>query len=77
MSGACYLTEYAEEHDELFEIGEEIEVYRNADELADKARRLLGDPARRAALRSNARRAALARHAWHHRFEKLFAVLGL
>jgi hypothetical protein len=77
MSGACYLTEYAEEHDDLFEIGEEIEVYRDSAELVDKAKRLLADPERRRQLRDKARRAALARHSWRHRLEKIFQAIGV
>lgn len=77
MSGACYLTEHAEEHDDLFDIGNEIEVYRNSEELVDKAKSLLTDPSRRARLRQKARQAALAKHTWRHRLEKIFAAVGV
>lgn len=77
MSGACFLTEYSEEHDDLFDIGKEIEVYRNCEELVDKAKTLLADPDKRARLRKNARQAAVSRHTWRHRLEKIFEAVGV
>ncbi len=77
MAGACFLTEYCEEHDELFDIGKEIEVYRDGEELVEKAQALLADHDRRARLRTNARKAAVAHHTWRHRLEKVFEEVGV
>ena len=77
MLGACYLTEYCSDLDELYDIGNEIAVYRNADELVTEGRRLLRDEAARRKLRNLGRKAALSRHTWEHRFRVLFQTLGL
>jgi hypothetical protein len=77
MMGACYLTEYCEDLDDLYEVGREIAVYRNAEELVGEARRLLEDGAARARMRRLGHAAALARHTWERRFEVLFRTLGL
>jgi hypothetical protein len=62
MLGACYLTEWTPDLDRLYEIGEEVEVYRTPEELTDKARDLLADPGHRRALRRQGQRRALAQH---------------
>ena len=36
MLGACYLTEWVPGLAQLYELGREIEVYRDVEELADK-----------------------------------------
>lgn len=75
--GACYLTEWCRELDDLYDVGVEIEAYRSRDELVAKAEALLGDAARRRGLRSAGREAVLSRHTWRHRFEVLFRDLGI
>lgn len=75
--GACYLTEWCAELDGLFDTRNEIETYRDVEELAAKSEALLTDPARRQQLRFAGRRAVLARHTWGHRFTALFRELGL
>jgi spore maturation protein CgeB len=75
--GACYLTEWCPELGHLYDLGTEIETYRDAEELVDKARVLLSDAPRRERLRSAGRRAVLGRHTWAHRFRALFAELNI
>ncbi len=77
MMGACYLTEYCADVEQLYEVGEEIAVYRDSEELSAEADRLLRDPVARAGLRRKGQQAALSRHTWKHRFEDLFAEIGL
>ena len=77
MMGACYLTEYCAELEDLFEIGTEIAVYRTVEDLVEQARRLLADPVARGDLRRRGRSAALARHTWERRIRSLLGVLGL
>lgn len=77
MMGACYLTEYCEELEDLYDIREEIAVYRSAQELVDQTRRLVRDKAARQDLRHRGHQAAVARHTWERRFERLFDELGL
>jgi hypothetical protein len=77
MMGACYLTEYCEDVVELYEIGKEVAVYRTAEEMVSESKRLLKDQDARRSLRALGRKAALSRHTWQHRFEKLFRALRL
>lgn len=77
MSGACYLTQATSESADLFDVGREIECYSTAAELVDRGRELLSSPAKRKEMRIAARKRALGEHTWQHRFEALFARLGL
>ena len=62
MLGACYLTEWTEGLEQLYELGTEIETYRTAEELAEKIRALKADPAKRTRLRRLGQQKALAEH---------------
>lgn len=62
MLGACYLTEWAPELESLYELGQEIEVYRDETELVEKASELLSDLGRRLALRHAALKRVHADH---------------
>jgi hypothetical protein len=62
MTGACYLTEWTEGLDQLYHLGSEIETYRDAGELAEKARVLADDPPRRERLRAAGQQRALNDH---------------
>ena len=77
MMGACYLTEYCEDLDNMYEIGKEIAVYRSAEELVSEAHRLLEDEQARRKLRRLGQRAALSRHTMERRFEVSFRTLEL
>jgi hypothetical protein len=77
MMGACYLTEYCDDVAELYDIGREVAVYRTPEELISEATRLLEDKDARKSLRELGHKAAVSRHTWAHRFERLFAALGL
>lgn len=77
MMGACYLTETCPDVEYLYDVGTEVAVYQDAEQLSEEANRLLEDCVTRANLRRRGREAALARHTWRHRFESLFQTLGL
>lgn len=77
MLGACYLTEWAEGLDALYEGGVEIETYRDAAELVEKARALQADPSRRARLRTAGQRRALSDHSIARTLERIATRLGL
>jgi hypothetical protein len=77
MLGACYLTEMAPGIEELYDIGSEIETYRDAGELMEKAQRLQADPAKRLAIRREGQRRALADHTIEKRLNLLVAKLGI
>ncbi len=77
MSGALYLTEYSDGLEEMYEIGQEIAVFRSAQELADKSRFFLWHPAEAERMRRAGRERALRQHTWRQRFETLFRQVGL
>ncbi len=56
-----------------FADGREIVLFRSPDELRVRARELLADPARRAALAAAARQRALAEHTWGHRLTEMLS----
>lgn len=60
MLGACYLTEWTEGVERLYELGAEIETYRTPEEMAAKLAELSGDSQRRGAMRERAQRRALS-----------------
>jgi len=62
MIGACYLTEWTEGLDLLYDLGIEIETYRDVTELVEKSKGLVNDAPRRARLRAAGQRRALAEH---------------
>lgn len=77
MSRTCYLTGHTDEITEFYDVGREIETYRTTDELADKTRFYLANPAAAERLREAGYRRALANHTWVNRFTELFAKANL
>lgn len=77
MAGAAYLTELAPGLGELYEIGREIEVYRDAGELADKVASLEQDEPRRRMLRVLGQRRALGDHGIAQTIAKIARRLGI
>jgi hypothetical protein len=76
MLGACYLTEWAPGLAQLYEFGREIEVYRDAEELADKIKMLARDATRRHVLRAAGQRRALSDHCIARTLERIAERLG-
>ncbi len=77
MLGACYLTEWAPELESLYEVGKQIEVYRDETELVEKATELLSNPARRLELRHAALKRAHADHGVGSTMKRVARHLGL
>jgi hypothetical protein len=77
MLGACYLTEWTEGLDSLFQLGEEIETYRTAEELALKLAELRKAPTRRLSLRRRGQLRALNEHSVRRSIERISQRLGL
>ena len=59
MMGACYLTEWTEGLDQLYQVGTEVESYRTAEEMVAKIDWLKRDQAKRQNLRQLGQRRAL------------------
>jgi Glycosyl transferases group 1 len=62
MLGACYLTEYTEGLENLYNIGNEIEVYKNSDDFIEKVKELQGDSSKRKRLKIKGQKRALNDH---------------
>ena len=77
MSRSCYLTGHSDEIAECYEIGREIDTYRDAGELVDKTRFYLSHPDAAERLRAAGHQRAARDHTWVRRFETLFARTGL
>lgn len=75
--GGVLLSEVADELDSCYRLGEEIEAFASVDELIDKARRLLADDSRRAALASAGLARTRGEHTWAHRLGEVFARAGV
>ena len=77
MMGACYLTEWTPELEQIYEPGREIETYRSAAELVEKLRVLEMDPERRRRLRRGGQRRALADHTVGRTLDAIGESLGV
>jgi len=76
MLGACYLTEWTEGLDDLYELGTEIETYKTAEEMVDKIKYLQAEPDKRKKLRFSGQRRALSDHTVAKSLSKIFKSLG-
>ncbi|MFA6087627.1 glycosyltransferase [Mucilaginibacter sp.] len=77
MLGACYLTEWTEGIEDLYDTQNEIAVYRTGQELADQINSLQNDPERRRALRRNGQEKALRMHSIPRSLNSITKALGL
>jgi len=77
MLGACYLTEWTEGLEYLYDLGHEIECYRSAEELRDKLAALAAEPEHRRELRRRGQQRALRDHSVPASLRKLASALGL
>lgn len=77
MMGACYLTEWAEDLEHLYEVGKEIEIYRTAEELKEKLETLRKNPGRRREMRRLAQARALNEHSVAASLLKIGRELGV
>ncbi len=77
MAGACYLTEWTEDLAHWYELGVDIETYRNVEELVEKLTELEKSPERRASLRANGQRRATQDLTIARSFQKILDALGV
>jgi hypothetical protein len=77
MLGACYLTEWTEGIEELYDIENEIAVYKTALDLSKQIKALLNDPERRKSLKIHSQRKALNTHSIPNSLKKMKSSLGL
>lgn len=62
MLGACYITEWTEGLDKMYEIGKEIEVYNSPDDFFKKTEQIILDKAKRKTMRDSGQKRALKEH---------------
>ena len=62
MLGACYLTEWTEGLEDLYELGEEIETYTSIEEMKEKIYYLIASSQKRRTMRAKAQIRALEKH---------------
>ncbi|EAW38823.1 glycosyltransferase [Lyngbya sp. PCC 8106] len=77
MMGACYLTEWTEGLEHLYELGEEIETYCTAEEMVDKIHKLEADPERRKKMRFQAQKRVVSQHTVSQTLDKIINKMGL
>lgn len=75
MMGACYLTEWTEGLDRLYELGKEIEIYHTAEEMVEKIRELEANPEKRQLMRCQAQKRALTEHTIPQTIKKIIDFL--
>ena len=73
--GGFLLTDYREQMEHLFDLGEEAVVYRTPDEVPDLIGSLLADVPRRKAVAEKARRRVLAEHSYALRLASLLETM--
>ena len=69
--GATYLCRRVPGLDDVFESGRHLEVFGDAEECVEKTRALLNKSRLRMRLSVQGRQEVLARHTYHHRFERM------
>ena len=77
MMGACYLTEWTEGLEHLYELGKEIETYRTPEEMIEKIKMLNSDSWKRKKIRCQGQSKALTEHNILKSLEKISVFLGL
>ncbi len=77
MMGACYLTEWTEGIEQMYELGREIETYRSPEEMQEKICQLEAEPEKRKMLRFNGQKRALAEHTFTNSLTKITTALGI
>ena len=74
--GAFLLTDVVEELEEVFTPGREVEVFGDAEELADKVRYYLAHDAERLSIARRGRAVITAGHTYRHRMAELLEAVG-
>jgi Glycosyl transferases group 1 len=77
MMGACYLTEWAEDLEKLYNLGTEIETYRSVDEMKGKLEMLLADKGKRQAMRQKGQARALNDHSVGRTLKRISKLLAV
>jgi hypothetical protein len=77
MLGACYLTEWTEGIDGLYDLDNEIKIYRTPADLIDQVKALQSDPVLRLNFRINGQKKALSKHSISQSLTTILGALGV
>jgi hypothetical protein len=77
MLGACYLTEYTDGIEELYDIGTEIAVFKTAEDFIEKVNELQADHKKRNSLKLNGQKRALGDLSIPNTLKKIIGALNL
>lgn len=77
LSGTLMLCQHAPSLEDYYEPGTECVTFRDLDECAEHARRLLADEPTRSRIAEAYMRRTASEHLWSHRFVRLFSDCGL
>lgn len=77
MSRVCFITGHSSELEQFYRVGVEVDTYTAPEELIDKCRFYLRNPAEAERLREAGFRRARRDHTWKSRFQELFGKIGL
>jgi Glycosyl transferases group 1 len=76
MLGACYLTEYTEGIEDLYDIDNEIAVYKTVSDLSNQIKTLMNEPEKRKILKINGQQRAVRDHSISNSLGKIFKAIG-
>ena len=76
MMGACYLTEWTEGLEQMYELGKEIETYRTPEEMKEKISQLKAEPQKRSRMRHLAQKKALEKLSFSQTLKTISENLG-
>jgi spore maturation protein CgeB len=74
-AGGFVLTDFREQLAELFEVGEEVVIFRDPEEIPDLVRFYLKNPKLRTKITAKARRRVLGEHTYRHRVAAMLAAM--
>jgi spore maturation protein CgeB len=74
-AGGFILTDFREQLAELFEVGEEVVIFRDPEEIPDLVRFYLKNPKLRTKITAKARRRVLSEHTYRHRVAAMLAEM--
>ena len=74
-TGSFLITDHREQIENLFDIGTEVVVYRNPEEIPGLIKKYLSNPTARAVITSAARRRILAKHTYEVRLSSIIDIM--
>jgi len=73
--GSFLITDYQEAIDELFDVGKEVVVYKDKEEIPDLIKFYLNNPSERGRIAAKGRERVLREHTYRHRLNRMIQVM--